>query len=173
MTELKHYGVKGMKWGVRKARDVVRTQKAKHAERVKKYDANVKAKAEAHYEKNKNKRSYKRMHASNLKELERKHKNNPSKDVKTLAKIQTRREFREIKTRKAIAGALIVSQLVQADILYGENRTGKFVNKMMSPDNIRSGKNIMQAAKRSPVRYVDGKKIKNVVNMAAGVPARR
>jgi uncharacterized protein (UPF0303 family) len=33
-----------------------------------------------------------------------------------------------------------------------------------NPENIRRAKNVVQALKRSPIRYVDGSKMKNVIN---------
>lgn len=42
-----------------------------------------------------------------------------------------------------------------------------------SPESIRRGKNIIQAIKRSPIRYVDGKKITNIVRDASALATGR
>lgn len=42
-----------------------------------------------------------------------------------------------------------------------------------SPESIRRGKNIIQAIKRSPIRYVDGKKMTNIVRDASALATGR
>lgn len=142
---LLHYGVKGMKWGVVRSK-IQKTVKARRAKQNKKV-------LERH-EKLKNNKTYKKLHAQN------------SKRYKTElgAARQSQRQLAEIrrnKTALALAVATKATILSAPLILKGMDSVA---DAARNPDNIRRAKNVVQAMKRSPIRYVDGKKMKNVIN---------
>ncbi len=145
---LQHFGVKGMKWGVRKGQ-------VKGA--IKKYAKNRREKANKkvldYHEKNKENKTYKKLYESS------------SKRYKTHlgAATNAARRHGEIKRARVQLGvhaAVLASPVVSKAL----RTTVKAAHKVATnPDNIRKAKNVVQAMKRSPIRYVDGKKMTNVV----------
>jgi len=142
---LQHAGVKGMKWGVRKK---VATVVKNH---MKKRKARAKAVLDRYHEKNKNKSSYKKAYNRNLKRTKGNHH-------RAVAATRAPR----VRAQRAIALHLAVHTAPLA-IHTGMKIANKARDFAADPDNIRRGKNIIQAMKRSPIRYVDGSKMKNVV----------
>jgi hypothetical protein len=142
---LTHYGVKGMKWGVvrSKIRKVVKARRAKQNKQV----------LDRH-EKNKDKKTYKKLYSQNSK----RYKSHLGAARKTQEQLADR-------NRKKVALALSVGTRVAiAASPQIKRATNAAANAARNPDNIRKAKNVVQAMKRSPIRYVDGKKMTNVIN---------
>lgn len=152
---IEHAGVKGMKWGVRKAgKAVASVARAAVNQRVKTIRKRQ-AKLDAYHDSNKKNKSYKADY--NL--FKNMHKGN-----------ERQRHYKAIKTTRTVRRQFkaILATSVGLAVTSG---SGKAVIQKMSkvatsPEAARLGKNIIQAAKRSPVRYVDGSTMKNVVRGA-------
>lgn len=143
---LQHAGVKGMKWGVirKKIQTAGRAHNRKRSEKIKAANAKF-------HEKRKNKPRYKRIYNAQL-------KRNKGNHEKTVSQIRsaTARTNRTL----LINGAIAASPFIKAA---GKTVVRKAAKMASDPANIRRGKNIIQAIKRSPIRYVDGKAMTNVV----------
>lgn len=136
---LQHAGIKGMKWGIRK-----KIQKAGRG-LGRKLSANRKAKIEKqhkYHEKNKNKKSYSRKYNLNLK---------LSKGNHNKAVALTVSQARSSRNTKIILATIVAA------------KAAKIVASR--PESVRMGKNIVQAFKGSPLRYVNGSKFKNVIDL--------
>lgn len=143
---LLHFGVKGMKWGVVRSK----IQKAGRAYNRKQSDKRKAANAKYH-EKRKSRPSYKAAYKTQLKRTKGDHEK-----AVTILRTQNAKQKR----------ALIGMTLVQTSpflIKNGKKLARKAAKAAANPENIRRGKNIVQALKRSPIRYVDGKTMTNVV----------
>lgn len=153
---LQHHGVKGMKWGVRRARKALSSAGKSTAKALNKARDKHRSKVDAYHEKNKNKTMYKLSYNHH----KRSAKGKTAEDKHRWAVRSARAEAKMNKAllTSAAATGLMTSKTVR-NTVYG------LAKKATSPEAVRLGKNIVQAAKRSPVRYVDGKTLKNVVNM--------
>lgn len=141
---LQHHGVKGMHWGTRKRiQQVVKAHRARQNEAVLKY-----------HEKNKNKKLYSRLYNMNSK----RYKTHLAAAKKTVSQI---REVRKQQIGLGISAAGLAAPHLAPHIAKAANAVNKAAH---NPDNIRKAKNVVQALKNSPIRYVDGKKMKNVIN---------
>lgn len=145
---LQHHGVKGMKWGkyTAKVKNAVKSH-------VKAHRAKQNQKVLDHHEKNKEKKTYKKLYEHN------------SKRYKThlQAARKTREQVAAINKQRAIIATKIAVGVAGAQ-RHNIAKAAKVVSKAATnPDNIRRAKNVVQAVKRSPIRYVDGKAMKNVV----------
>lgn len=152
MTEfvLRHHGVKGQKWGVRR-----KVQKAGlAANRVLNSNRQKsQQKAQALYDKN--------VRRSNL---------NPAKYVYASNYVKARnqgqthdqavRSTRTALNLSKVAAVALASPLVAEK---GSQIVNKLSREITRPENIRKGKNIIQAIKRSPIRYVNGRAMQNVI----------
>jgi hypothetical protein len=141
---IQHHGVKGMHWGVRgKVQKAVKAHRAKQNQRVLDY-----------HEKNKGKKAYKKLYSHNSKRYK----------SHLAAARKTREQVAAIHRQRAVIATKLAVGLVAANrhgIAKGVNSAK---NAVKNPDNIRKAKNVAQALKRSPIRYVDGSKMKNVIN---------
>lgn len=162
---LQHYGVLGMKWGKRKGKltnnpvdKAVRALQTKRFRKdrpnpvdkalrsmVDKSNKKKSAAAAKYHDKNKNKGVYKKLYSKNLKRFEGKHD-----DAHTKAVIETRRQIGKTKALLAV-GAMVAARSAY--------------QKTVTPENIKRGKNVILAAKRSPIRYTDASKYKDVIDM--------
>lgn len=132
---LQHFGVKGMRWGVLRPRI---------ATSVKTRKAHTKASLEKFHESNQNKKSYKKAYKKYSKR---------SKDHLTAVK-KARKHVVQSRAKKinfALKTAAVLTPLA--------------ARQLTKPENIRRGKNLYEAFKGSPIRYVDGSKFTNVVDM--------
>lgn len=149
MTELKHYGVKGMKWGVRKAGQnvksaVVKTGKAISRHNKKRHARNIKVLTDRHNKYMSNKK-YAKDYNKALKRTNNKHQ-----AMRTAQILRRNRSNRNAKVALRLG-------------IVGASAASKFLTK---PETIRAGKNFVQAMKNSPIRYVDGSSFTNVVDAA-------
>jgi hypothetical protein len=141
---LQHHGVKGMHWGTRKRiQQVVKAHRAKQNQKVLDY-----------HEKNKAKKTYKRLYDMNAKRFKT-HLGAAKKTQQQIKAIQIQR------ARMVIGAAGLAAPHLAPHVAKAANAVNKAAH---NPDNIRKAKNVVQALKRSPLRYVDGSKMKNVVN---------
>ncbi len=138
---LQHYGIKGMRWGVSRTKSQIRASKMSKKE---------KAALDKYHESRKNKTSYQKAYKNQFKKTK-----NHYEAVKQVSKHQT------VKTVMGARAAIMMSPLL---LDQGAKIYRGIKHATMNPDNIRKGKNVIQAIKRSPIRYVDGSKMKNVVN---------
>jgi hypothetical protein len=145
---LQHHGVKGMHWGARKRiQAVVKAHRARQNQKILDY-----------HEKNKNKKLYKRLYNFNS----RRYASHLAAARKTKEQVH-----RVHKQRATLATAVAIH--VAAANYHHLAKGAKVIGKAaQNPDNIRRAKNVVQAIKRSPIRYVDGKAMKNVVGTGAG-----
>lgn len=145
---LQHHGVKGMHWGVRKQiKQVVKAHRAAQRAKLDKYHA---AKSDhAGYQ-----ILYKRRLARNGG-----NHHAAIRDARdTLRKRRTQNAIIAGKLAVGVAG--LASPYLKPHVKKAANAAAKAAR---NPDNIRKAKNVVQAMKRSPIRYVDGKKMTNVV----------
>jgi hypothetical protein len=141
---IKHYGVKGMKWGKR-----TKSEKSGNKTKERKIDE--------YHNKNSKRAVYSKLYNTNVKRGKSHHK------AASLAKKQ-------IRVANTVMAAYAMS-VYAPGITRGITNIGKATVReaykaATSPGAIRVGKNIVQAAKRSPIRYADASKFKNVVDMA-------
>lgn len=141
---LQHHGVKGMHWGVRKkVQKAVKAHRAKQNKRVLDY-----------HEKHKGKKLYGKLYAQNSKRYK----------SHLAAARKSREQVFAVRAQQAKVAA-IVGVAVASQNKHHIAKASKVLGKVaQNPDNIRKAKNVVQALKRSPIRYVDGKKMKNVIN---------
>lgn len=130
---LQHVGVKGMKWGKRKSG----TTGGKRKRSVEKY-----------HELNKDKKFYKDAYAKNLKRT----KGNHHKAV-LITQVDARKNAMK-KIGYTVAAVKVASKLSKAVKMVASSKVGDEIGQSVK----RRGKNIVLAAKRSPIRYVDGRK---------------
>lgn len=163
--ELQHYGVKGMKWGVRrksggskKPKKPTRRQVRKAKDR--KVAEDVKAKK-----------------ISRREGRERILNNYHDSKKKGILNAGYRNDYRNgrnsglshknaiIQARVSQQASLAMTMLPGAIGTAGMAARGSYLlsRKYVTPDNIRKGKNFVQAMKRSPFRYVDGNQMSNVI----------
>jgi hypothetical protein len=148
---LQHYGVKGMKWGV--IRNKVQKSVKAH---VKKRNAKERATLDKYHEKRINKsKSYKQAYNRRTKGEKGK---TPARHYAAVRSIKAQND--KVKRAVILKTAALAAPLVMDK---GRKLASKASDFASNPDNIRKGKNIIQAIKRSPIRYVDGKKMTNVV----------
>lgn len=141
---LQHHGTKGMHWGVRKRiQAVVKAHRARQNKQIL-----------AYHDKHKNKKLYKRLYQIQSKR-HKTHLAAARKAQQQVKAIQTQR------AKLAMGAATMAAPVIATHLAKGAQAVNKAVH---NPDNIRRGKNLVQAIKRSPIRYVDGSKMKNVVN---------
>lgn len=142
---LLHFGVKGMHWGVRKkVSKMVKNHRAKRNKRV----------LDAHEKLNKKNKTYKKLYAHNSK----RYKTHLGAARKSLVQLN---QINKQRIGLAITAASLAAPHVLPHVAKGASILGKAAQ---NPDNIRKAKNVAQALKRSPIRYVDGKMMKNVIN---------
>lgn len=137
---LKHAGVKGMKWGVRKT--VAKAGKAVNRS-LNKRRAKSLANVTTKHEKYMSNKKYSKDYNSALKRT-------GSKATAMRTAQYLRRNRRETMSRAVLGVSLA-----------GASKAYKFATK---PETIRAGKNVVQTLKKSPVRYVDGSTFTNVIN---------
>lgn len=144
---LEHAGVKGMKWGVVKTRAVngIKTH-------IKKSNAKSRVKDEKFHEKKKNNKAYKKVYNSNLKKSKGNHKT---------AIAKTRKQYNQ---KKRILAMTVTAKTLPAAVTTGKIIVAASKAYAKSPQGIRKGKNIVNAMKGNPLRYVDGAAMRNVVN---------
>lgn len=142
-----HAGVKGMKWGVVKTR-AVKSIKG----HIKKSNAKSRVKDEKFHEKKKNNKKYKKVYNANLKAAKGNHK-------KAIAR--TRSAYVQ---RKRVMALTVTAKTLPAAVTTGKIIVAASKAYAKSPQGIRKGKNIVNAMKGNPLRYVDGAAMRNVVN---------
>jgi hypothetical protein len=142
---LQHHGVKGMHWGIhKKVKQMVKNHRAKQNKRV----------LEAHDKLHKRNKTYKKLYEQNSKRYKT-HLTAARKAQVQLKAIQ------RSKVQMAVGAGLMLAPHLAPHV----GKAAKVVGKAASnPDNIRKAKNVAQALKRSPIRYVNGAAMKNVVN---------
>lgn len=163
---IQHFGVKGMKWGVKRAKSQLSkagkgVRNHLRAKAKKKNDRLIKI-ADKYHEKNKNKRIYKRQYERNLKRFEKRGK---YKDPHRRAVLQTRRDVANAKRAILYSLTPIAAPVVAKGTVVGLKYAGAAYRKTMTPSNVIAGKNILQAMKNSPVRYADVSKYKDIIDM--------
>lgn len=140
-----------MKWGVRQK--IANTVKARQRKVNKRYNEV----ADKYHEKNKNKKVYKKHYQRNLKIARGNHRR---------AVMNTRSEIRNVKMAIAFSVASIASSKNARIGAAGlASLSGVAYRKVASPENIRRGKNVILAMKKSPVRYADVSKYKDIIDM--------
>ena len=146
---LQHHGVKGMKWGVRRSAAQLRKSVKTH---IKKRNAKEKKILDEYHEKRSQKsNSYKRAYNTQLKKQ--------GSHYAAVRKLKKQRdEARNYVIKKAV---IMASPLI---IQGGQKAASKFYDFATDPATVRAGKNIVQAMKNSPIRYVDGDAMTNVVD---------
>lgn len=137
---LKHAGIKGMKWGVRKS--VSNAGKAVKGQ-ANKNRAKSRTLVASRHEKYMSNKKYARDYSRSLKRT-----GNKLTAMRTAQHL--RRNRNGVITRAALSAGLL-----------GASNAYKFATK---PETIRAGRNLVQAAKKSPIRYVDGSTLSNVIN---------
>ena len=161
---LQHYGVKGMKWGVRRSKEQLSKARKKVGDhfraRARKKNERLKKIADKYHEKNKGKRTYKKHYQRNLQKFEKR----GYKSAHHEAVLQTRREVRAAKRAIVYSVTSIAAPAVASLAVGGMKTAGKLYRNTVTPENIRRGKNVIQAMKNSPIRYVDSKMMKNIIN---------
>lgn len=208
--DLQHYGVKGMKWGVRRFQPYPKGSKnaGKFVDSAKRKAGEVKQKTKQKIGKAKSSINTKRKAASKKASVKRKayHKKKKPESIYGRAYDQAKRsgasETKAMKSARAtevITKAYMAKTVASAAMTALDNKSyyktganvatnarkaaylGKELSKVAGKqalnskkahDAVRFGKNIMQAAKRSPVRYVDGAAMKNVVNVGTDLMKR-
>ena len=150
---LLHYGKKGMKWGVRKARETIKDY-------VKKYNAKTIVKLDKYHEKNKDKRLYKSLY----------------KDGKRIYNSNHHAAVAYARNQKHAMGMMATGLGLMAlgthtgasatanAAAMGSHYARKFARYATSPENIRRSKNIIQFMKGSKLRYADVSKYKDIIN---------
>jgi hypothetical protein len=164
---LQHYGVKGMKWGKRKLSEKladVKAQGAARKERIKS-DANT-ARRRKKGEITRKQANEERWASFHKEQSVNKHYKKSYDKLKSKGmddKKAMRRAYNQVLARKKAQRALMTKVAVGG---IAAGKVGIKVGKSLAsnPDVIMKGKNLVQAMKRSPIRYVDGKKMKNVIN---------
>jgi hypothetical protein len=146
---LEHHGVKGMKWGhhkkaVAKIKSIAKEHRAKQNKRA----------LEAHDKLvEKNHKAYKKLYEHNSK----RYKTHLGAAKKSLRQL---RDIQRSKVQTAVGVGLMAAPHVAPHVAKAAKAVAKAATK---PENIRRAKNVVQAVKNSPIRYVDGKAMKNVV----------
>lgn len=156
---LQHFGVKGMHWGKRlKARGAARKERIKSdADTVRRRKKGEITRTQAKDEK------WQSFHKeqSNNKHYKKEYDRLKAKGIDD--KKAMRAAYQVAQTRKkaniqlAVTATVVGLKFANAGVKIGKEAAN-------NPDNIRKAKNVAQALKRSPVRYVDGSKMKNVIN---------
>lgn len=142
---LQHHGVKGMHWGVRKkVQKMVKEHRAKQNKRL----------LESHDKLVKKNKTYKKLYAHNSKRYKT-HLGAVQKAHMQLGQLRRQRAHL-IGTAAVLAAPHLLPHVAKA--------TNAAANAARNPENIRKAKNVAQALKRSPIRYVNGKEMKNVIN---------
>ena len=151
---LQHHGVKGMKWGVRRA--VSKAGKALN-KNMNNRRAKQEAKLSAYHEKRKNSKVYK----LNYNYYKKQAKGTPEQKHKRAVMNVARDNY-----HKKIMLGMALTPVASKSFQVAGKALVKGVHKAAtSPEAVRAGKNIINAVKRSPVRVVDGATMKNVVDM--------
>lgn len=146
---LQHHGVKGMHWGVHKGKI-----KAAIKNHVTKVRQKQNKRVLAYHEKNMNKsKTYTRLYKKHAK-VYKTHLGAAQKAV------QQHLEIKRARVKLGVHAAVLASPMLAKGAKVAANAAHKAAT---NPDNIRKAKNVVQAMKRSPIRYVDGKKMTNVV----------
>lgn len=159
---LQHHGVKGMKWGVRRA--VSSAGKALNRN-MNKRRAREDASAERYHEKKKNSKVYKLNYNYHKKRA----KGTPEQKHKAAVRAVRRDSF----NKAVMVGMALTPAASKSAQVAGKAFARGVYKAATSPEAVRAGKNIINAVKRSPVRVVDGKSMKNVVDMVNAVAIRR
>lgn len=142
---LQHHGVKGMHWGVRKkVQKMVKNRRAKQNKRV----------LDSHEKLNTKNKTYKKLYAYNSK----RYKTHLAAARKSQIQLG---QLRKQKVGLAISVAGLAAPHLAPHIAKATNAAAKAAR---NPENIRRAKNVVQTLKRSSIRYVDGKAMKNVIN---------
>lgn len=160
---LKHVGVKGMKWGVRKAANNVKTAVRNRTE---KKNQRLKQVADRYHEKNQKSKVYSRQYARNLKAMKTRYekKGVKSETIHYRAVLKTRKEHMAAKRQLLALAIPLAAPVAAKGIVAGQTAVSRMSYKATSPEAVRAGKNLVNAMQRNPVRYVDGSKLKNVIN---------
>lgn len=182
---IQHHGVKGMKWGVRryqpypkgkghKGEFLGKTRKAlsrRNEESLKKYDSKKRSS-----KKKKDRDAYQDIYNTHKKRLSKKYKDPKKLHLKSVSR--SREHLGDGPINKAIqttiAAGLTIKVAKDVNRVANHPAVKQFINHPKVKGAIindaerfrRMGKNIIQAAKRSPVRYVDGRDMKNVLNVS-------
>lgn len=141
---LQHYGVKGMKWGVRRTKEQL-SKSAKSG--VQTYKKKRKESLDKYHDKKRNKKRYIRDYEKHFKKT--------NDHYKSVSRARGTATNRNIKRGVVATPAVLYTGLVAA-------RTFHLLTT--DPEAVMAGKNIVQAFKDSPIRYVDGAKMTNVIN---------
>lgn len=166
---LKHWGVKGMKWGVRRSDKQLakaRGNKPKKSlkkrigdvarARIRKKTAQMTKIADKYHEKHKNKGVYKRQYERNLKKTKGDHRK---------AVLQTRNDIRNAQTAVLRSTSPIWGPAVAKGAVLGLRYAGSAYRSVATPSNIIKGKNVIMAMKNSPIRYADISKYKDIIDV--------
>lgn len=156
---LKHHGIKGMKWGVRrdKKRAAINTYKK------------TKSEIKADYKSGKIKKS---VYKERIREAQHKRNMVTSFVYKNSYAISKSKGLNHVTARShartdlAIVNGLKAGVTAYAITSIAAPAVGAGARLAANPATIRAGKNIIQAMKGSPIRYVDGRTMQNVINLA-------
>jgi hypothetical protein len=156
---LKHYGALGMKWGRRKQRNerLKELGRAKK-ETVRKLKRKEITRKQAKQEMIDNLHKYTKGNKYYDKEYSIRVKQGQSHNRAVRGAHRRVKVVKASKIKIGVAAAIIGAKV-------GSTIVKKSYNVAISPESIRMGKNIMMAAQRSPLRYVDGSKMTNILNL--------
>ena len=158
---LQHHGVKGMKWGVRRA--VSSAGKALNRNMNKRRARETESLGRYH-EKRKNSKVYKLNYNYHKKRA----KGTPEqKHMRAVANVR-----RESFNKKVMLGMALTPAASKSVQIAGKALVKGVAKVATSPEAIRAGKNVINAIKRSPVRVVDGKTLKNVIDVSTALVRR-
>lgn len=153
---LQHYGKKGMKWGVRKRiQETGRNINRSLNERRAKKNAKLKERLNAYHDKRKGEKKYQSQYNQAI----RRYKDKDKGHLRAVARV------RQATTQNRVNNLALTAAILSPTLIgLGNMATSSARKFATNPENIRRGKNIILAMKRSKFRYADAAKFTRGVN---------